>query len=140
MSDDMRQFERIYLTYCDGSYEQPVLWCQDRVDDDDVAYVNVAAFDVQAERIVELEEWQDKAANLLRGALVFLDNDEQCIAELEAEVAHWKQRLAEAHGGIDATTYLIRACIRQIDAGNESIAREWLEESLPEEAHDDDAD
>ena len=44
MSDDLRQFERIYLTYCDGSYEQPVLWCTDRVDDDDVAYVNAAAF------------------------------------------------------------------------------------------------
>jgi len=55
MSDDLRQWSRIYLTYCDGSYEQPVLWCQDRVDDSDAEYVNVAAFDAQGERIAELE-------------------------------------------------------------------------------------
>jgi len=55
MSDDLRQWSRIYLTYCDGSHEQPVLWCQDRVDDSDVEYVNIAAFDAQAERVAKLE-------------------------------------------------------------------------------------
>jgi len=55
MNDDGRQWPRIYLTYQDGSYEQPVLWCQDRIDDSDIEYVNVAAFNAQADRIVELE-------------------------------------------------------------------------------------
>jgi len=55
MNEDPRQWPRIYLTYCDGSYEQPVLWCQDRVDDSDVEYVNIAAFRAQTKHIAELE-------------------------------------------------------------------------------------
>jgi len=55
MTNDLRQWPRIYLTYCGGGHEQPVLWCRDRVDDSDIEYVNVAAFRAQAERIAELE-------------------------------------------------------------------------------------
>lgn len=102
MSDDMRQWPRIYLTYQGGSYEQPVLWCQDSIDDDDVAYINAATFAAQAERIAELEAQCENVTRHL--APLFEDRPglkpaglaivaALHITELEAEVARLRGAL-----------------------------------------------
>ena len=85
MNDDGRQWPRIYLTYQDGSYEQPVLWCQDRIDDSDIEYVNVAAFNAQAERVADLEEQIAEIA-VYSHEIVILNEARTRIAELEALV------------------------------------------------------
>jgi len=57
MNKPTNQFECIYLTLYDPQCEDegPVWWCEDRTDDSDIEYVNVAALGAQAERIAELE-------------------------------------------------------------------------------------
>ena len=51
------EFERIYLTLYDPDIEDegPVWWVDERINGNDVEYVNAAAFEAQAKRIAELE-------------------------------------------------------------------------------------
>jgi len=50
----LRDYERIWLTG-DGFSEEDAAWCDKRIEDDDIEYVNARLFNAQAKHVAELE-------------------------------------------------------------------------------------
>ena len=78
-----RDYERIWLTG-GGFSEEGVAWCDERIEDDDVEYVNARLFNAQAERIAELEVAVEYATKAIAGTRQDAD---ACIAGLKVRIA-----------------------------------------------------
>jgi len=78
-----RDYEHIWLTG-DGFSEEGVAWCDERIEDDDVEYVNARLFNAQAERIAELEVAVEYATKAIAGTR---QDTDACIAGLKVRIA-----------------------------------------------------
>ena len=105
-------FDRIYLTEHDMNHEfEPPLWCEDRVSDDDIEYVNVRLYNDRIARIADLEtKLTDVKADLAlhKDLRPFSENDmammrtqrdvaRERIAELEKILAEYVDAAASIH-------------------------------------------
>ena len=121
-------FDRIWITQEGAGDDTGALWCQDQITEDDVEYVNVRLYDVQAARIAELLKRALEAEQSADGLRQMLKDQgsaaQDRIAELKGCYANLLHDYAEASARADD---LKSAYDRAIQDGSSRIAELWAQ-------------